>query len=471
MALVSGGVLVKTPGDRTVWTGSPSTWDIQLSNRWVSYAALYKQNSTVGAVVNKLAKATARLPLKVYERSGDGRRPADTHPYSELLRRPSSMMSRYDFWQWTVTLLNIYGETFWGKVRDRGGRPVELLPLHPVGMHREIRSNGDVTWRYDLGGVRVDNIRRSDFVHFKLEIDPDDVHRGLSPLEGLRSAVTNTDAARRAQSAFWRNGGRPSVVLTHPGTFASQATVDRLRLQWNDIHAGADNFGKVAILEEGMKPEVLSLSAQDAQYVEGIKLDREEILVRYDVPPPVLHVLDHATFSNITEQMRSMYRDTMAPRLKDLEETLEFDLREPDFGGDVYAEFLLDEVLRGDFEQRVDSYQKGINSGWLLINEVREMENRPPIDGGERPLVNSTMVPLEAAERDPEPSDDELAALPPAVVRMLMGRLSRQKSLEEIDDDGLVDGLNGHSDYVLDELQRARADGVSVAEFRGRLRG
>jgi phage portal protein BeeE len=73
----------------------------------------------------------------------------------------------------------------------------------------------------------------------------------------------------------------------------------------------------------------------------------------YDVPPPVVHILDRATFSNITEQMRSMYRDTMAPRLGLYESVLDSQLR-PDFDprGDLYAEFLMDEVLRGSFEQR-----------------------------------------------------------------------------------------------------------------------
>jgi HK97 family phage portal protein len=102
-----------------------------------------------------------------------------------------------------------------------------------------------------------------------------------------------------------------------------------------------------------MTPQKLSLSAEEAQYIETRKLNREEVCAVYDVPPPVVHILDRATFSNITEQMRSMYRDTMAPRLGLYESVLDTQLR-PDFDprGDLYAEFLMDEVLRGSFEQR-----------------------------------------------------------------------------------------------------------------------
>ena len=460
MTIQSRGVLrgidVKTPSV-TIWQGTTSTWNVELLNRWVSYAAIYRDNETVAAVIDKLARATARLPLKVYQRADLGRPEARTHPYAALLRSPSRQIDPFTFWVWTVSTLNLYGEAFWGKVRDSGGRPVELVPLHPVGMHYDEDTG---RWRFDTGKVRVDNIRRDDLVHFRF-YNPDDTVRGLSPLESLRQTLANTDAARRAQQAFWRNGGRPSVVLTTPSTLKREETVQRLRMQWNDIHAGADNFGKVAILEEGLTPEVLSLSAEEAQYIEGRKLDREEVLIRFDMPPPVLHILDHATFSNIVEQMRSMYRDTMAPRLKHLESVMEFELRRPDFGDEVYAEFLLDEVLRGDFEQRVDSYQKGVNSGWLTPAEVRNMENLPFVEGSDRLFVNSTMVPIETAATP---------ALPAETVRSLMGRLSRQKDLGDVDQDALVAGLNGEASVVLAALEDAKHAGDTIPAFRDRLR-
>jgi hypothetical protein len=88
------------------------------------------------------------------------------------------------------------------------------------------------------------------------------------------------------------------------------------------------------------------------QFIEARQVSREEACGMYDVPPPAVHILDHATFSNITEQMRSVYRDTMAPRLALFESGIDAQLR-PDFDpqGNLYAEFLLDEVLRGAFEQ------------------------------------------------------------------------------------------------------------------------
>jgi HK97 family phage portal protein len=462
--IFSHGVAVKTPD--VIWTGSPTTWpgSLELGGHWASYGEIYRRQLWVSVVVNKLANGTARLPLKVYRRTGEAREPAADHPYAELLRRPNRRQDSKFFWLWTVSTFNIYGEAFWLKLRDPAGRPNQLVLIHPANVVSEEQRDGTVKWSFDNGTVRVDNIPEWDLVPFRT-YNPNSLHRGLSPLEPLRATLENEDAARRATSSFWRNGARPGVVLSHPGKLGD-VSAKRLRLQWDELLAGADNTAKTVVLEEGMKPEKLMLTAEEAQYIETRKLNREEVCAGYDTPPPVVHILDHATYSNITEQMRSMYRDTMAPKLGALEATMEHHLRasqrgnasEPDFGDEVYAEFLMDEVLRGDFEQRADSYQKAVNSGWLTINEVRRYENLTPVDGGDQSFVNSTMVPISAAGQQDEA----------AMLRTVLGRLARPNSLDEVDGEALVRGMNGES--VLAELEAARAANEGVPALRERIK-
>ena len=507
----SGGVLVKSPN--TIWTGTPATWgnwpaSLQLGNRWASYAEIYTRQLWVYVVINKRARGVARLPLKVYERATEGRPSAAESPYGRLMAKPNDRHSSFFLWLWTVSTFDVYGESMWGKVRDAGGRPVQLVPLHPTCMHpEEERDDGRVFWRFQNGKVRIDGIDSADLVHFKT-YNPASFARGLAPLEPLRATLENEDAARRATSSFWRNGARPGVALMHPGSLSKEAA-DRLKLQWNDLAAGADKTGMSVVLEEGMKPEKFTLTAEEAQYIETRKLNREEVCGAYDMPPPVVHILDRATFSNITEQMRSLYRDTMAPILRSFEAELEMQLRgaarpgssEPDFGDDVYSEFLMDEVLRGDFEARSEAYQKAVNSGWMKPSEVREKENLPPAPGADRLVVNSTMVPLEGAMANPLGAlvragfDPEAAVaalglppilhtglvpvtvqgehvaegLDPGAVRSLMGRLSRQKSLDEVDADALVAGLNGSAAVVLEALQQSKDAGEDVAALRARI--
>lgn len=464
--IVSGGVTVKSPDIR--WTGSPGTWgnwpsSVQLGQRWASYSALYRSQIWVRILIDKRALLLARLPLKVYEHDDLNRPEVPDDDYAVLLNRPNPRQSRFAFWQWVMTTFDIYGEAFVGKVRDTGGQPYQLIPMHPTAMHEAGEDEGRIRWDFDNGKVTIKGIRDEDLFHPR-NYNPDSYCRGMSKLESLRSTLENEDAALRAQSSFWRNGARPGVALSHPGTL-SQKAADRLKLSWEAVSAGADNYGRTVVLEEGMTPQVLSLNAEEAQYIEGRRLNREEVIAAYDIPPPAVHDLTRATFSNITAQLRSIYRDTMAPVCAFFEAELETQVR-PDFGDDVYAEFLLDGVLRGDFEDRADAYQKAINSGWQTPAEVRKLENLPFIEGSDRLFINSTMVPVDVAaepEAAPEMLDD-------SQVRTLLGRLSRQKTLEEVDGPALVAGLNGGSSLVLAQVDAAVAGGEGVMGLRERIK-
>lgn len=471
MAFISNGAVTKSP---TYQYFTPASWNgmpqpgITQALRWGSYSSIYRRQLWVSVLVNKVANASARLPLKVYQRGEQGRPEARDSAYAELIRNPNPELDPYLFWLWTVSTLNIFGEAFWLKVRDAGGRPVQLIPWHPTRMVDE-NADGRRQWflQHDDGRTAI---QRRDIVHFRF-YDPDTLHRGMSPLEPLRDTLENEAGARAANSAMWRNGGRPSFILKHPQRIG-QDGVNRLRDQWNSIHGGVENWAKTAILEEGMEAQKLTFDADELQYVESRKLNREEACAAFDVPPPVVHILDRATFSNITEQMRSMYRDTMAPKLKLLESTLETELRdgrlgdlnrEPDFGSDVYAEFLMDEVLRGDFEARAMAYR---NADYMTIAEKRELENLPFVAGTDRIFLNSASLPLSDAGQLEQP----IARIPADALRSAMGRLSRPESLADIDPDALVAGLNGSAKTILAELDAAQMADLTVAQFRDRLR-
>ena len=516
--LLSNGVLLK--GQTTIWEGTTATWpsDLRIGDQWSSYAELYRRQLWVNVVVDKRAKAAARLPFKVYERSGAGRADASSSAFGQLMARPSKSVDPFLFWTWTLSTKDIHGEAFWLKTRDAGGRPVELHPIHPTKVIDDTDENGDTTWKIRFRHGDVD-IARRDLVHFR-EFNPGTLLRGMSKLEPLRSTLENEDGARRANSSMWRNGGRPSVYLQHPKSLSSTGVAERLRAQWNDIHAGVDNWAKAAVLEEGMTANHIPLNVEELQYIESRKLNREEVCAAFDMAPPVVHILDRATFSNITEQHRSMYRDTMGTVLGSLESTVETELRDgryasdkpPDFGDAFYGEFLLEEVLRGDFEARAEALQK---ADYLTIAEKREIENRPFIEGTDYIFLNSASLPLgpdgllvqpttaESGQGSPEEiaqmlqkiylavgvviTEDEAreianragagltgpgptAAVDATVVRSVLGRLGRAKTLADVRPDALVAGLNGEAVPVLEQFIAAQLAGESVDGLKSRLR-
>lgn len=383
-----------------------------------AYGAIYRTQPWVSALVNKLAYGTARLPLKVYRRGPAGRQDARDAPLGQLLRNPNRRHDPFFFWLWTASTFEVYGEALWVKNRPTpGSPPQELWPLHPSNVFtrrsegeilngRQV-AKGDLVYAYHFGSAQAPVLEwgSEDVVHFR-SYNPEDQVRGLSRLEPLRSTLLAEDAARRATTAMYSNGARPSVLLSTDRTMSDQA-LNRLKASWDAAHAGVDSWGKTALLEEGIKPTVVQLNAEEMQYIEARRLNREEACGVYDVPPPVVHILDRATFSNITEQMRSMYRDTMAPRLGLYESVIDTQLR-PDFDpkGDLYAEFLMDEVLRGAFETRATAYQQAVNSGWLMPAEVRELENLPFVTGSDKLLVNSAIIPLGTSTEAPPVGTD-----------------------------------------------------------------
>jgi hypothetical protein len=146
------------------------------------------------------------------------------------------------------------------KIRPRpGAAPTQLWPLHPANVltYRQRRRRADLPLPVRASRGQVPGVGLEDIVHFKT-YNPDDQVRGLSRLEPLRQTILNEDSARRAAAAMWSNGGRPSFVVTTPKGLTDTA-LKRLA-QVKGLHQGVDNWGKIAILEEGLTPHVLPVT-------------------------------------------------------------------------------------------------------------------------------------------------------------------------------------------------------------------
>jgi HK97 family phage portal protein len=430
---------------------------LELSGRFATYAKLYMAQPAVATVVDKVANSAARLSVQTWDITRPGGKVLDQDsPLARLMARPNSKMSPYNFWRWTFATLDIYGEAFWYKQRDSFGNVINLAPMHPSRVAVKRDHEGNLTYVFTLGVASAGLLRvaETEVVAF-MRYNPQSLMRGMSRLEPLRMTLLSEDASRRATASWWSRGARPSVILKHPGNL-SQGAQDRLKANFEARHAGADAMGGTAVLEEGMEAQVVQLSAEEMQYVESRKLNLQEVCMVYDVPPPVIHILDHATYSNITEQMRSMYRDTMAPRLEEIESVIDSQLRTEFYGsGERAVKFALDEVLRGDFETRASAAVSLVTNGVMQPAEARVLFDLPALGGSSEALyANGALVPLgtvsngavtpqetgagvntpngtlEASEGilAEEAAEEQETPVKAITVRTIMGRLSRVKS-------------------------------------------
>ncbi|WP_269939020.1 phage portal protein [Arthrobacter sp. HY1533] len=357
---------------------------LQLENTFASYGALYKAQLWVGVVVRKRAMATARMPFDVLKQGKGILKSAEDGALTALMQDPNPEMSGFDLWRWTSSTRDIFGESFWRKVRGPNNEVRELWPMHPANVIVRRNKDGQLEYVYAPGGQTAEAMKplpAEDVVVFTA-YNPDTVARGLSNLEALRMTLLNEDASRRATASFWRKGARPSMILTHPNSLSEPAQ-KRLKTQAEASMGGAENTGSVSLFEEGIVPHIMQLNMEEMQYVESRRLNREEVCAAYDISPLVVHILDHATFSNVTEQLRSQYRDTMAPWFTELEAAVNRQLV-PDFyprTGDtrVVTRFNMDDVLRGDYETRSTAATTMRQGGITTGNEARVIMGLEPI--------------------------------------------------------------------------------------------
>ena len=364
---------------------------VQLETSFQTYAQLYLRQPWVATVVNSIAKSIARLKMNVWDTSpatGNVLIPAKgpgSSSYAKLMANPCPTKHPHAFRQWLASTYEVYGEAFLIKVRDGDtvlrntvvdgkraqvayapGRTVGFVPMHPALTQIFRDQYGDLTYRF-MG--QPNELMSEQMVVPFTSYNPETMMRGISRLEPLRSTLLNEDASRRATAAWWKNMGRPSAIMNVEGKLNPQAK-DRLREDLSMKYMGAENAGKIAVVENGSKLEQWQLSSEEMQYIDSRKLNREEVCAVYDISPTAVHILDHATFSNVTENLRSVYRDSICPRLEFFESVFDYYVGS-EFNGQQEMRFDTRQVLRGDFLQRADAHVKLVQSGIEKPSEAR----------------------------------------------------------------------------------------------------
>lgn len=366
---------------------SSAVWNIihseaELIDRSRSYGDFYKEQPWVYTVVNKLNRGIGRLPLKVYRIDGAGNRErVRDSALARLLDAPEPRVTRSLFRQRIVGDLALYGNALLLKVARRpGDAPASLQWVPPIGWSKL----ADGSYRYT--SPRTGQPRDYEpwqLIHYKFWSPEESNGFACAPLEPLRRTVAILDAAQRLGVAAFKHGGNTPGILTTEAKYADvKAAADRIGKEWALKHGGVDNAYKTPVLTDGLKWMATGGSLADAAVVEHHRLGREEVCAVYDVPPPLVGLLDRATFSNITEQARWLVQHTFAPYGTLIEETLAAHLIDgvAAFAGE-FVEFDYSEILKGDLPSRYTAYMQAITGGFKTQNEIRKLENDPPMVG------------------------------------------------------------------------------------------
>ena len=361
------------------------------------------QMTAVYSCVRILAEAIAGLPLHVYRYNSDGgkEKAIDHSLYLILHDEPNPEMSSFVFRETLMTHLLLWGNAYAQIIRNSKGEVVALYPLMPNKMSVDRDENGQLYYQYlrsidEVGGKSETVILKpTDVLHIPgLGFDG---LVGYSPIAMAKNAIGLAIATEEYGAKFFANGAAPSGVLEHPGTIKDP---QRVREAWQSQFGGSQNSGKIAVLEEGMKYTPISISPEQAQFLETRKFQINEIARIFRVPPHMVGDLEKSSFSNIEQQSLEFVKYTLDPWVIRWEQSIMRTLLTPEEKKSYFVKFNLEGLLRGDYQSRMNGYATARQNGWMSANDIRELENldRIPAEaGGDLYLINGNMLPLQQA--------------------------------------------------------------------------
>ncbi|MBP0970279.1 MAG: phage portal protein [Oscillospiraceae bacterium] len=362
------------------------------------------QMTAVYACVRILSEAVAGLPLHLYRYNKDGgKEKAMDHPLYGLLHdEPNPEMTSFVFRETLMTHLLLWGNAYAQIIRNGKGEILALYPLMPNKMQVDRNDKGQLFYTYSRSRDEANSKDSSTVV-----LKPDDVLHipglgfdglvGYSPIAMAKNAIGMAIACEEFGAKFFANGASPSGVLEHPGILKDP---EKVRTSWNTAYGGSSNAHKVAVLEEGMKYTPISISPNEAQFLETRKFQINEIARIFRVPPHMVGDLEKSSFSNIEQQSLEFVKYTLDPWVIRWEQSLSRALFSKDEKRSYFFKFNVEGLLRGDYQSRMTGYATARQNGWMSANDIRELENLdriPSEDGGDLYLVNGNMLPLEKA--------------------------------------------------------------------------
>lgn len=366
------------------------------------------QIATVWACIRLIAETISTLPMIVYRQRADGGRDVDkNHPLYALLHdSPHFDYTAVEFWEGVAASLcvagNSYAEKLYISPRSASNPYPKIVALKPLSADStEVfrRKNGARAYRFHSPGVMAREIAEEDMFHVRGFGNGGD--EGLSPISYARHTLNGYRASQAASAKLYSGGMRHEGVLKMAaGLDAAQRTQAKTNIL-DPIVAGGSG-----ILEHGMEFQSLSMSAQDAQMLETMSFQIEEICRWFRVPPFMIGHTQKSTSwgTGLEQQNIGFLIYSLRPYLSRIEQSIRRSLMSPIDRKTLTAEFKVEGLLRGDSQARMTTYATGVQNGIFKRNEVRAWENLPPVEGGDDLTVQAQNVPLGQQPAIPQPA-------------------------------------------------------------------
>lgn len=378
------------------------------------------RSQAVFACITLIAQDIGKLRPRLVQQQSNGICKEIVNPaYSPVLRKPNEYQNRIKFYEYWMASKLSRGNTYALKERDDRGVVHALHVLDPWRVTPLVSDfDGAVYYRlntdYLAGLPEAITVPAREIIHDPM-VTLFHPLMGVTPLFACAMAAIQGLRIQANSVKFFANMSRPSGILTAPGRISDETAL-RLKNEWND-NFGGKNFGKVAVVGDGLKYEAMAVNAVDAQLIEQLKWSGETVCSVFHVPTYMVGLAPPPPNNNI-EALTQQY---LGQCLQSLIESCELSLAEglemttptQSYG----VKFDLRALLRMDTATRYRAHKDGISGGWLKPNEAREFEEMDPVEGGDTPYLqvqNYSLAALAARDKEGPPSNTPPPSAPPA---------------------------------------------------------
>lgn len=348
------------------------------------------QISAVWACVDLLSRTIASLPLFVFEGSGGKRTLARDSMLWQLLHdSPNRRMTPMEFWVAMLLNLMLRGNAYARIDRNANGDAISMWPMSADQVAVDVLDDGSVVYIYSIGNDRQ-VLGEQNVLHLK---DLGNGTFGLSRLDYMRATTSELANAQTAANALFANGGKPTGVLMIDSVLNPE---QRKAIKERFVGMAEGSASRLYVLEANMKYEQLSLTPQDTQLLETRKYGVEEIGRWFGVPAVLInHSNTTAWGSGIEQIIDGFFKFTVRPALVSIEQALRKRVLTPAQRARYSVEWNFDGLLRANIKDRMEVYAKAVQNGLKTRNECRQLENDPPIAGGDVLTAQVNLVPID----------------------------------------------------------------------------
>jgi HK97 family phage portal protein len=365
------------------------------------------QLSTVWACISLIANIIASLPLFVYTRSDKGQRDLarDSLLWQILHDSPNSRMTPMEFWVALLLNLLLRGNAYARIERNDAGEAIAIWPMASDQVDPWLLPDGTLVYKYTVGSdvavLSADNV-----LHIK---GMGNGTTGLDRLDYMRASTTEAANAQGAASTLFASHGKPSGILMIDKVLNREQR-DAVRNNFSAMSEGGTN--RLFLLEADTKYQQLTLTPADQQLLETRRFTVEELCRWFGVPPVLVgHSNVTAWGSGIEQLIDGFHKLVIGPLVVNLQQAIAKRVLTPAQRARLSVEFSLDALLRASLKDRMDLYAKAVQNGLKTRNECRQLENDPPVTGGDQLTAQTNLAPLDmlgkiqgggnAAQKDP----------------------------------------------------------------------